>query len=317
MRRRKIILLTLVLPLLLVTAWYGFSRLHHTLQPIQITTTKAEKATVAKNRIRVAAYNIAHGRGGKLGASNWENEESADLLSRLDLIAEQIKSIDADVVVLNEADFNANWSFGIDQAHYLAEKCGFPYLLQQRNYGVSLPFFSLHFGNALLSKYPIANVEHLRFKAFSTSESIFAGNHNGFICDIELPGHPLTLVGVHLEYRDETTRVLAARTLHQAAKMRGNAFIALGDFNSSPDSGLTNEHGDNAIQYLLEAGYVASMPNAPSNFTFPSEKPERKIDWIFGSRIEGFANAEVVPSTLSDHLMIVTDVLLNPISEQE
>ncbi len=64
-----------------------------------------KRSEVTKNfsgTIRVAAYNIAHGRGGKYGSENWTSESEADRELRLIAIAKFLKENDVDVVVLNE-----------------------------------------------------------------------------------------------------------------------------------------------------------------------------------------------------------------------
>ncbi len=72
-----------------------------------------------ENQIRIASYNIAHGRG--TGDANWNGESRGARITRLDQIAGLLCAIDADIVVLNEVDFDPSWSQSINQARYLAE----------------------------------------------------------------------------------------------------------------------------------------------------------------------------------------------------
>lgn len=306
-RRLKLILAAIILGIGLVALWYLVGRLEHNLAPIQVTETAAP-FTPYSGHLRVAAYNIAHGRGGKLGASNWSNETPDQLRANLDAIAGQINQAAPDIIVLNEIDFHAPWSFGLDQADYLAQKCGYRYVVKQRNLGVSLPFYQLHFGNALLSKYPVRVVEFQRFEPYSAIESLAAGNHDGFSADIYLNDQRLRIYAIHLEYRDEPTRVAAAKAILGNPDNQYYPVIALGDFNSSLDTPI-NGHGENTIRQFLDAGFVASMPGEDAPDTFPSGNPDRKIDWILGRGVS-FINAKVVPSPHSDHLMIVAEVKL-------
>ncbi|MCG8653568.1 MAG: endonuclease/exonuclease/phosphatase family protein, partial [Pirellulales bacterium] len=71
-----------------------------------------------RRALRIACYNIAHGRG--LAASNGAGGTKQQRLERLDAIADQLRQMDADVVVLNEVDFDCSWSQHVDQAAYLA-----------------------------------------------------------------------------------------------------------------------------------------------------------------------------------------------------
>jgi hypothetical protein len=75
--------------------------------------------------IRIASYNIAHGRG--LADSNWHGGNLQQRLKRLDAIGALLRDVDADLVILNEVDFDASWSFGVNQARHLAEIAHYPY----------------------------------------------------------------------------------------------------------------------------------------------------------------------------------------------
>ncbi len=91
----------------------------------------------------------------------------------------------------------------------------------------------------------------------------------------------------------------------------------LGDFNSTPTgypkSTLTNTN-ENAITYLLnntEFETDSSLQNDSSFYTFPKEKPDRVIDWIFVNRLLTVKDLRVINSDLSDHLPVVADLRFN------
>ena len=72
-----------------------------------------------------------------------------------------------------------------------------------------------------------------------------------------------------------------------------------------------SENGKNAMSFLfIEKGFISYLndENKENIYTFPSEKPDRLIDWIIGKRIRNFSNSKIIQSNLSDHLMIVTKV---------
>ncbi|MEM7557881.1 MAG: hypothetical protein AAF394_02035, partial [Planctomycetota bacterium] len=60
------------------------------------------------NELSIACYNIAHGRG--IAESNWGNDTAKVRTQRLDEIANLLIEVDADIVVLNEVDFDSSWS---------------------------------------------------------------------------------------------------------------------------------------------------------------------------------------------------------------
>jgi endonuclease/exonuclease/phosphatase family metal-dependent hydrolase len=91
--------------------------------------------------------------------------------------------------------------------------------------------------------------------------------------------------------------------------------IALGDFNSTPPGlpkSKVSEKNENAMMFLFnQKGFVSYLNEADhqGGFTFPSENPDRRIDWIIGKGIDNFSNSKIIKSYLSDHLMIVTELL--------
>ncbi|MDA0811931.1 MAG: endonuclease/exonuclease/phosphatase family protein [Verrucomicrobia bacterium] len=227
-------------------------------------------------------------------------------------IATQITESQASIVVLNEIDFNATWSDGIDQAEVIATQAGFPFVVKQRNFDVALPFFTLQFGNAILSKYPVSSAEFLKFPARSIKEDLFAGNHDGVVATVEHPSGSLRVVAVHLEYRDEATRVGAARVLTSlVAADPGKPLIAMGDFNTAPvgfPGHSTDKTGANAVAWLQsEAAMKTIVPDSPStahDLTYPSTQPDRVIDWILVSSGLVLEERHTTASELSDHRMV-------------
>jgi endonuclease/exonuclease/phosphatase family metal-dependent hydrolase len=297
-----------------VSIRYTISRISAVNTPLATYATGAAAdghSGLRTGALKVASYNIAHGRGGKYGAKNRSHKTKAALVKHLDRIAAQIAAENPDVIVLNETDFSSAWSFNVDQAEYIGKKCGYPYIMEQKNMAVSFPFYHLSFGNAILSRYPIQNEKFIRWPRYSRLEDIFAGNHNGFYCELKLPSGPVGIFGIHLEYRSEAFRVRCAGMIAGMSAATHLPVVALGDFNSTPAGWPKAEFSDagkNAMSYLFdEKGFVTCL-NETNNFTFPSEKPDRRIDWIIGRRIGSFSNSKIVPSDLSDHLMIVTEI---------
>ena len=61
----------------------------------------------AAGRLIVATYNVAHGRGGRLGASNWSGGTREEKIRRLEAIGKLLDSRGVQIAVLNEVDFVA------------------------------------------------------------------------------------------------------------------------------------------------------------------------------------------------------------------
>ena len=90
--------------------------------------------------IRVGTYNIAHGRGGALGTSNWTGSNRKQVTAHLRKTGDFIRDQQLDLIVLNEVDISAAWSRHLNQARAIAETAGFPYVAEQRNTDIAAPF---------------------------------------------------------------------------------------------------------------------------------------------------------------------------------
>ena len=265
--------------------------------------------------LEIACYNIAHGRGGTLGESNWNGEDRSARLARVKEIGRTLRKLHIDIVVLNEVDFDAAWSHHTDQAALIAEAGGFPYLARQRNFDLAFPFFRYRFGNAILSRWPIVDAQPMPFEPLSPWEDRLAGNHDSIMAKIELPdGAQISLWGVHLEVRDaEVRRKAAQQILKQRNKISGPLLIA-GDFNSEYRGELGSADRDGpptAIETLVDSEMFQVRPAlgaADRSLTFPSENADRGIDWILVPADWEVTASKVIRSDLSDHLPVVVTI---------
>lgn len=319
MKLLKIIILLTGIIILLIICWYSISRIQSrntSLAVYSFKDFKTKEYTPGMNRLKVASYNIAHGRGGMYGAKNWQYSNKKQLLEHLDKIVAQVKKENPDVILLNEIDFSSAWSFNINQARYVGKKCGYTYILEQKNMDVSFPFYRFCFGNAILSRYPIENEKFIDFPPYSKIEDFFVGNHDAFFCELKLPSGTIGVFGIHFEYRDEGIRVKCAELLNEHCAGIKYPLIALGDFNSSPvgyPNSQLSVNGMNAMTFLINKnGFISYLneENPKNAYTFPSNAPDRLIDWIIGKGIGRFTNSKIIRSGLSDHLMIITEIEL-------
>ncbi|MFT5116873.1 MAG: endonuclease/exonuclease/phosphatase family metal-dependent hydrolase [Kiritimatiellia bacterium] len=261
--------------------------------------------------ITVAVYNIAHGRGGKYGGKNWNGESGEERERRLLSIAHLLKQQDVDVVILNEVDFDSDWSHNLNQAEMIAKKADFPYRVEQRNYSLYHPFFKLQFGNAILSKYPIDNARLLEFMPLSMLEKMVFGNHDGVVVDLVLnENKKLSIVALHLEVRDGDSRLKTFSILQQLASTTSIPTILAGDFNSVKGAGGNRP---SIIDKLTDIDGVGYYPNASSNessYTFPSKNPVKTLDWILVPSSIKILQGQVLKVNWSDHLPLIVDLKL-------
>ena len=150
--RRKLGYAVLFLLVFVVFGPYLVSRMVANQNRIRSFEFDVGQPRSASPALRVVSFNLAHGRGPT--DDNWE-EPGMDKWDRIQKIAKLLKTLDADVVVLNEVDFNSSWSGGQDQAAAIATEAEYPYLVEQRNLDFRVLHRRWNFGNAILSKSPI------------------------------------------------------------------------------------------------------------------------------------------------------------------
>jgi endonuclease/exonuclease/phosphatase family metal-dependent hydrolase len=270
----------------------------------------------APDSLRVLTYNIAHGRGPGLGAANVGGDDKEAKRDRLVQIGHQLKSMGLDLIFLQEVDFNTWWSHGMDQASIIAEAAGFPYIARQRNFDTGLPLFRRYdFGNALLSRLPIEEVDRLQLPPFSELEVLIAGNHDAMVAKIALSKDEQVLViGLHLEVRSEDIRVQAAQQMIRLQRRQSLPTILLGDLNSTPPGMPDSQNsllGQNTVELFERFGEFQRRPARGQathhHFTFPTEGPRRTIDWVMPDRNWQILEYRVVHDIReSDHLPVMS-----------
>ena len=313
-RRRRALIGLLCVLVAVALGPYVVSRARSPGRRIRVRSHTVASPAESGSAIRIATYNIAHGRGAT--DDNWE-ESGREKRKRVEEIARLIDRTHADVVVLNEVDFSATWSGHQNQAEAIARLARFPYWVEQRNLDFRFVYGSWKFGNAVLSKYPIVDARAVEFPPYRAWEAWLAGCKRGVVCTLEIsPGRRIRVLAVHLEHRSEDLRVASAEMIAELADASDVPLIAAGDFNSTatgfPQSAETST-GRNAMDVLRDTGLFRMRPDTsprPDELTFPSREPAQVIDWIIIPRAWGFAGYRVVESRLSDHRPVVATVEL-------
>lgn len=308
------------LVLVFIIGWFAVVRFISpwtVVKTFTLDSAKTNNSNTSIQTLRVGCYNIAHGRGGRYGATNWEGGNKAEKIERLRQIAHLLNSYRLDIVALNEVDFSSIWSGHIDQARIIAEEVGYPYIVEQRNLNMAISFVSIRFGNAILSEYPISGTTFLDYPNPSELIELFSGGYKeGVAAVVDLPDDSqIQIVAVHLEVGSETIRVASARMILDLQQQSVIPTIVLGDFNTAA-RGYPGFHedadGNNAIDLLVASPQLTTIPQGlpldPKHLTFPSEKPDRVIDWIFVSPPWQIREKQVLSSDLSDHLPVIAEL---------
>jgi len=296
---------------LIVSGWFAVNRLVRPWTVVRVIAEDVAAAPVkmaSADRLRVVAYNIAHGRG--QSRSNWVDNDQRQ--ARLGEIAGVLRDVDADIVVLNEVDFEAIWSGHVNQAESIARLAGYPYRVEQRNLDAAVPFVRLRFGNAVLSKYPIIDAQRVAYPGLRPWEWMLVGHKEGVVATIGLPGGRwVRVAGVHLEHRDEGVRIASAEMIAAMAVDDDVPLIAAGDFNSTrvdlPKARPVD--GTTAVSRLLDGHGWKARPGTMQG-TFPAVNPDREIDWILATPQSTVGDRSTTGGDLSDHLAVIAEVEL-------
>ena len=261
---------------------------------------RAQLTGYAPKRITAMTYNIHIGVG-------------MDFEYNLDRIVQLIKDEGADVIGLNEVDYETTRSRGINQAKYIAEKLGF-YYAEGKIFRTSGGYF----GNAVVSRYPIVSSENHILPNPMGNELRAA-----LECQIDIDGAILNFFSTHLDVRDADSRTAQAVQLAQlASKLRGPTIIA-GDFNAVPllsteTAAIMKQFNDTWQVYrvLVDSAEIAresvfTRDYAKGGNTIDAVSPNRRIDYVFASHdliVRPEVGAARVPSTMaSDHLPYLVD----------
>jgi len=271
-----------------------------------------------QDTLRVLAWNIAHGRGDvRQGwTNNWRGGTEEERRDRMNRIAEVIRQTGAQVVVLNEVDFDAHWSHGMNQAAFLARTAGFPTWVEQRNYDLSLPFLGWAFGNALLTSLPLKGAEWVAIPPHSRLEAAVLGAKQASVTRLELSGRCLGVVPVHLEVRSRSTRLKAVRAFRDLRVRETCPVILAGDFNSAP-SGWPAAPDGTVLDSLLDLGWESpralSEPDS-QQWTFPTPDLRDARDWILVEPPLRVLRARIIDEarTLSDHAPVLAVIVTDP-----
>ncbi|MFH0990194.1 MAG: endonuclease/exonuclease/phosphatase family protein [bacterium] len=239
--------------------------------------------------IRVLTYNIHHAEG-------------ADGKIDIKRIARVILTSQADIVALQEVDRNTKRSNNIDLLTALADETGMTYA-----FGKTIDFQGGDYGNGILTKFPILEERNYYLKSVGNGEQRAA-----MALVLDCKGQDILLINTHLDHRvDDSERFGSVQELIRISKTDSTRpVIVCGDFNDVPAS--------RSIA-LIHASFDDCWERAGNGngFTFASDNPQRRIDYIFCSmKLQGQRlrttlldpqKATVIQSDASDHLPLVVD----------
>jgi len=237
----------------------------------------------AAGAVRVLSYNLHFG----FDVRGWSDLEG---------LARAIEATGAEVVGLQEVSRGWYGNGSTDMLGWLQRRVRMPHA---RFAGASDAIW----GNAVLSRYPITGGEVVRLPREGVPLA-----RNALRVGLDLgSGRRLDVVVTHLHHVQgpDGTRVRLAqlRRLLELAAGRP-ATVLLGDFNAEPGSaeiGLVRAAG-------LTDAFVAGGGGRADELTWPSDRPERRIDYLWLSPDLAASAFAATDGTASDHRGVAVTV---------
>lgn len=246
---------------------------------------KAQSATQAPDTIRILNYNIRFGLG-------------MDNVLDLRRVADLMRTTRADLVALQEVDVGVRRSFEFDLMQVFAGYTGMEPVFYK-----NIPHDGGEYGNGILSRFPVVSSRNHHIVVEG------GGEQRGLLqTEIQIGDVKLAFMNTHLDHRQPDGQRLAGvqQIIETKRAYRGMPVIITGDFNDLPGSRMH----ENMKEYFTDVWEVLGEGDG---FTFRSDRPERRIDYVFytnnlvtpGGPTVRPISIEVLDTQASDHLPIL------------
>ncbi len=251
--------------------------------------------------MRLATFNILSGRS--------LHDDQVDV----ERYADAVRSLDADVLALQEVDRNQGRSqhtdltavaaeaMGATDHRFVAALTGTPGSTWMAATGEEQPDEAAY-GIALLSRHPVSSWEVVRLPPMRMKVPMWWPGSRmpswvrdeprvGVAAAVETPDGPLTVVNTHLSFlrwwNPHQLRVLLRSLAHRHERL-----VLLGDLNMPP----------------RRAHKITGMRPLATHVTFPADKPREQIDHVLTHDHLVVTHDEARQLPMSDHRALVVDV---------
>lgn len=278
--------------------------------------------------VKVMTWNMGFLYGlGSVGPG-YEPKDSEFYQTKIEQVIKLVQDAGPDVLCLQEVDFESSRTHFLDAAKIVARRAGYPYVAEAPSWEANyIPFpywpFSRHFGRmksggAVLSKYPLLD-HQVQFLEKPMGQpwwyNLFYLHRYFQKVTIQIGDKKYKLINLHLEAFDKKDRQEQVKKLVDLVHVEKTDFIT-GDFNTLPKSATKKNklstaddyENDTSYELMMNSGLLDVIPdeiyvlNESRYFTFPSNGPERRLDYIFYHKDLKMMKAEILPSGVSDHL---------------
>ena len=240
--------------------------------------------------LKIGTYNICH-------CGDYTNRKDTDPVwvqtINIQAMADAIKRLDFDVIGLNEVYFKSVNQDGVDQAKKLAKLAGYEFYASAE--GATDGRTTI--GNAILSKYPIVNVEIIPIPTIPESERDEEGWYEErvlLIADIDIGGKINKVIVSHFGCIKKERDLIVDKISKILDKE--DVLVVMGDFNALPNAP--------ELQPLYDKMTNAADEKGNKDFTFASYNPYMCIDYIFVKKGVQINSCVVHKEKASDHYPI-------------
>lgn len=311
--------------------WFYYWGSSPQLSPNQYVINKSNpnsSSAASDSTFTVITYNIGYLSG--MTNNVIANRSQEFLYQNLSLVIQAFKQLKPDIVAYQEIDFDGDRTYDINQSEKIAQLAGFAYQLEVVNWDktyVPFPYSwnpNHHFGRILSGQAIHSCFTTLTHDRLLLARPKLPFYQEAFYIDrlaqvvkLKIQDKEVMLINVHLEAFDAPTRLKQAKVVMELFERYAKYYpvILLGDFNSiaPTERNRNNSDYEPVIDDLLKISSLKSAV-APENFgkeaffTFPSEKPDKQIDYIFytSDKIECLESRVVTEvKTASDHLPVL------------
>lgn len=289
-RRKKMLLFLLgilLLPILLFVI--NGTILANGETPIAGVTSHPATTETNPSQIKIMAYNIAKCFSHQGGMSF---DEESKVRERLKKMADLINRENPDILFLSETIFEST-PCEVNQVTELASMTTMHSWVFGENYNFGLPFYRVVGGNAILSRFPL---EALANPSLAGRKPFWKTHNNRRVlwAAVTLGSERILLASLHT---DSFNLPNNAKQMQQILEYAGEQpAILAGDFNARPDT--------ETLQLVKKSEKFTGA--IEGDLTFPANKPDRRIDYIFAPKQWTLIDHRVLPDVISDHCAVVS-----------
>lgn len=253
---------------------------------VRFTTAHAEPGKPTIDTLRILTYNVHH--------CNPPDKNIIDVSA----IAKVVKQSNASIVALQEIDVNTSRSGkDLNEAEAIAKECGMSFC-----FGKALDFAGGGYGIAILSKYPISDVQ-----CTLLSKEADPKTEQRALLTVRLTigkNKFIRFACTHLDVASEANRQLQVNEIIKKSQSDSLPFIIGGDFNASLNSSTINR---------LDQSFERSCKDCAP--TFPQDAPSSVIDFIafnkrFSKKIKIIRHSVIDETYASDHRPVYAELLI-------